>query len=410
MNPYPLTSFEEALHLILQHTPRLEAEEVAFQEALGQVLAKDVHATESLPPFRASAMDGFAVIADDPTEWREIVGQQWAGPAGAMAVSPGRAIRITTGGPIPPGADTVVPVEYSHEAEGRVRFDRAVRPGDNLRPVGEDVVAGQRVLSAGAVIGPAEIGLLASMNRVRVPVYRRPVVAVLSTGNEIVEPGAPIAPGHIRDSNRYTIMSSVLLAGGISLSVGIVPDDEAALGAAFRQGLTQADVLISSGGVSMGERDLSRVLIEAWGTVHFGQVKQKPGRPTVFATVDRAEFPQRRLLFGLPGFPVASLVSFENLVRPALRKMAGHGRLFRPTVEARLSHPIRRKGIRVEFQRARIEWRDGEWHAAVTGRQTSGRLLSLAGANALLRLPIGVKQLEPGDTVTAIRIDQPEVS
>ena len=408
MNLYPLTPFEEALDLILQHTPRLNVEEVVFHDALGRVLAKDVHATEPMPPFRASAMDGFAVIADDSTEWHQIVGDQWAGPAEALAVSPGRVIRINTGAPLPPGADAVVPVENSQEASGRVRFDRAVKLGDNVRPVGEDIAAGQLVLAAGTVIGPADIGLLASMNRLRVPVYRRPVVAVLSTGNEIVEPGAPIVPGQIRDSNRYTIMSSVVRADSIPFSLGIVPDEEAALHAAFRRGLKRADVLISSGGVSMGEGDLSLILIEGWGTVHFGQVKQKPGRPTIFATVDRPEFPQRRLIFGLPGFPVASLVSFENLVRPALRQMAGHTRLFRPTVEARLTHAIRRKGSRVEFQRARIEWRDGEWHATVTGQQTSGRLLSLAGANALLRLPIGVKRLEPGDMVLAIRIDQPE--
>lgn len=408
MNLYPLTPFEKAQGLILQHTPRLDVEQVAFHEALGQVLAQDVIATEPLPPFRASAMDGFAVIADDPAEWREIAGDQWAGPAEALAVSPGRVVRITTGGPLPPAANAVVPVENSEESEGRVRFDRTVRPGDNVRPVGEDITAGQSVLPTGTVIGAAEIGLLASMNRLQVPVYRRPVVAVLSTGNEVVEPGAPIAPGQIRDSNRYTIMASVVWSGGIPLSLGIVPDDEAALRAAFHRGLKLADVFISSGGVSMGERDLSRVLIEEWGTVHFGQVEQKPGRPTVFATIDRAEFPRRRLIFGLPGFPVASLVSFENLVRPALRRMAGHTRLFRPTVQARLTHAIRRKGSRVEFQRARIEQRDGEWQATVTGRQTSGRLLSLAGANALLRLPIGVRRLEPGDFVTAIRIDQPE--
>jgi molybdenum cofactor synthesis domain-containing protein len=410
MNPYPLTPFEKALDLVLQHTQRLDVEEVPFYGALGRVLAEDLYAAGPMPPFRASAMDGFAVIADDQAEWREIVGDQWAGPAAALAVAPDHAVRITTGAPLPPGADAVVPVENSHEDGGRVCFDRAVKSGDNVRPVGEDIAAGQLVLSTGAVIGPAEIGLLASMNRIRMPVYRRPIVAVLSTGNEIVEPGATIAPGQIRDSNRYTIMSSVVQAGGIPLSMGIVPDEESALRDAFRQGLQQADVFISSGGVSMGEHDLSRVLIEAWGTVHFGQVKQKPGRPTVFATVDRHEFVGRRLIFGLPGFPVASLVSFENLARPALRKMAGYTRLFRPTVEARLTHAIRRKGNRVEFQRARVEWHSGEWHATVTGLQTSGRLLSLAGANALLRLPIGIKQLEAGDTVTAIRIDQPEIA
>jgi len=410
MNLYPLTPFEKALDLILQHTPRLDAEEAAFHTALGRVLAQDVYATESLPPFQASAMDGFAVVADDPAEWREIVGDQWAGPAETLTVSPGRAVRITTGALLPPGADAVVPVENSREADGRVRFDRAVKASDNVRPVGEDIAAGQLALPAGAVIGPAEIGLLASLNRPRLTVYRRPVVAVLSTGNEIVEPGAPATPGQIRDSNRYTIMAAVVQAGGIPLSLGIVPDDETALGDAFRRGLEQADVFISSGGVSMGERDLSRLLIEAWGEVHFGQVKQKPGRPTIFATVDRPEFSRRRLIFGLPGFPVASLVSFENLVRPALRQMAGHTCLFRPTVEARLTHLIHRKGNRVEFQRARLEWRDGAWRATVTGQQTSGRLLSLVGANALLRLPIGVETHQPGDVVTAIRIDQPEMS
>lgn len=408
MNLYPLTPFEKALDLILQHTLRLDVEKVVFAEALGRVLARDVHAIKPIPPFRASAMDGFAVIADDPAEWRDIIGDQWAGPAEALTVSPGQTVHITTGAPIPPGADAVVPVENSEEIGRQVRFDQAVKPGDNVRPVGEDIVAGQLVLPVGTVIGPPEIGLLASMNHLQVLAYRRPVVAVLSTGNEIVEPGMPIASGQIRDSNRYTIMSSVVQAGGIPISLGIVPDDEPSLRAAFRHGLEQADVLISSGGVSMGERDLSRILIEEWGTVHFGQVKQKPGRPTIFATVDRPELPRRRLIFGLPGFPVASLVSFENLVRPALRQMAGHTRLFRPSIGAHLTHSIRRKGTRVEFQRAHIEWRDDKWHATVTGRQTSGRLLSLAGANALLHLPIGVKQLEPGDIVTAIRIDQPE--
>lgn len=408
MNPYPLTPFEKALDLTLQHTPRLDAEQVAFHEALGRVLVEDVCAAESLPPFRASAMDGFAVMANDPTEWREIIGDQWAGPTVKLAVSPGRAVRIATGAPIPPGADAVVPVENSEEANRRVRFDRAAKPGDNVRPVGEDIAAGQLVLPAGTVIGPAEIGLLASMSRLQVPVYRHPVVAVLSTGSEVVEPGTPISPGQIRDTNRYAIMSSIVQTGGIPLSLGIVPDEEAALRAVFRRGLAQADVFVSSGGVSMGQHDLSWVLIEEWGTVHFGQVRQKPGRPTVFATVDRPEFPRRRLIFGLPGFPVASLVGFENLIRPALRQMAGHTCLFRPTVKARLTHSIRRKGNRIGFQRARIEWRDGEWHATVTGGQTSGRLLSLARANALLRLPIGVERLEPGDIVTAIRTDQPE--
>jgi len=408
VNLYPLTPFEEALDLVLQYTTRLDVEKVTFHDALGRVLAEDVYATEPLPPFQASAMDGFAVIAEDPASWREIVGDQWAGPAEALTVLPGHAVRITTGAPLPPGADAVVPVENSRESDGRVRFDRAVRRGDNVRPIGEDIAARQLVLSAGTAIGPAEIGLLASTNRVQVLAYRRPTVAVLSTGSEIVEPGAPIAPGQIRDSNRYAIMSSVLQAGGTPLSLGIVPDEETALRDAFRQGLEQADVFISSGGVSMGERDLSRGLIEEWGTVHFGQVKQKPGRPTIFATVDRPEFSHRRLIFGLPGFPVASLVSFENLVRPALRKMAGHTHLFRPTVKARLTHAIQRKGNRVEFQRAQLEWRDGEWHATVAGLQTSGRLLSLAGANALLRLPIGAKRLERDDIVIAVRIDQPE--
>jgi molybdopterin molybdotransferase len=414
MNLYPVVSFEEARATILAHARPLPPARVSIYDALGLVLAEEVRAAEAIPPFPASAMDGYAVRAADGDAPRTVVATQWAGPAiEATAcpdegrVGPGQAIYITTGAPLPAGADAVLKVENGATQGGMVTPRKRVRPGDNVRPVGEDIEAGELVLTPGTTLGPAEIGVLAALGRAEVRTHPRPRVAVLSTGDELVEAGQPAAPGQIRDSNRPALLAAARSAGANVLSLGIARDDDESLAAAFARGLAAADVLITSGGVSMGERDLSRVVIEGHATVHFGQVAQKPGRPFVFATAQRPDG-REQLIFGLPGFPAASLVTFENLVRPALRALAGHTRLFRPEARARLAHALDCTGDRVEFARARITWHDGAWWAEVTGRQTSGRVLSLVGANAFLRLEPGVSHYHVGDEVIAIRIDQSE--
>ncbi len=400
---YPMIPVEEAQQIVLAHVAPLPAEDVPFTEALNRVLAQDVYAGEDMPPFAASAKDGFAVQAADGTQPRRLLGEQMAGIMGTLQVEPGTAVRITTGAPVPPGADAVIMVEYTAVEGNTVQVSKAVRPGDDVRPPGQDIAKGQLVLAAGTPLGPAEIGLLATVGQVRVPVYACPRVATMSTGDELVEPGETPAPGQIRDSNRYTLAAAAHRAGAVVVDLGHAPDTLDALAAHFRKGLARADVVVTSGGVSMGELDLVKPLLEEIGTVHFGRVHIKPGKPVTFATVDGKPF------FALPGFPVSSLVAFEVFVRPALRKMAGFRDLFRPRHPVILRRDVRHSADRPEFARAVVEWEDGRLYARTTGFQGSGRLLSLVGANALLALPHGRGDFHAGEEVEAWLIgpDQP---
>ncbi|NOZ05761.1 MAG: molybdopterin molybdotransferase MoeA [Chloroflexi bacterium] len=391
---YPMIPVEEAQQIVLAHVAPLPAEDVPFDEALDRVLAEDVYAGEDMPPFAASAKDGFAVRAADGVQPRRLLGEQMAGLMATLHVEPGTAVRITTGAPVPPGADAVIMVEYTTVEGDTVRLSKAVQPGDDVRPPGQDIVQGQLVLPAGTAIGPAEIGLLATVGQVRVPVYARPRVATMSTGDELVEPGETPAPGQIRDSNRYTLAAAAHRAGATVVDLGHAPDTAEALTTHFGEGLAHADVVVTSGGVSMGELDLVKPLLEEIGTVHFGRVHIKPG----FATVDGKPF------FALPGFPVSSLVAFEVFVRPALRKMAGFRELFRPRHHVTLRHDVRHSADRPEFARAIVEWEDGRLFARTTGFQGSGRLLSLVGANALLALPHGRGDFRAGEKVEALLI------
>lgn len=407
---YPMIPPEEALRIVLAHTPVLDTERVELKEALGRVLAEEVVALEDMPPFPASAKDGFAVIAADRSVWRRIIGEQMAGPSIDVVVEPGTAVRIMTGAPLPQGADTVAMVEYTQEAEGCVRLLRPVQPGQDVRPVGQDLAAGEQVLAAAASVGPPEIGLLATVGRTRIHVYRRPRVAVLTTGDELVEPDQPLGPGLIRNSNRYALSAAASWAGAHVVWASHARDEERELRHLMAEALEEADVLLTSGGVSMGQKDLVKPLLEELGRVYFGRVAQKPGKPLTFATVGE------KLIFGLPGFPVSSLVSFELYVRPALRKMQGHTRLQRPRVEVVLRHPIHHQPDRTEFQRAIVTEQEadsvevGVYWAGTTGLQVSGRLRSLVGANALLVLPASRSNFDRGDVVTAILLDRPEVS
>ncbi|GIX48751.1 MAG: molybdopterin molybdenumtransferase MoeA [Candidatus Tectimicrobiota bacterium] len=393
---------EEALAIVLRHVQPLAPQVQPLLEALDCVLAQDVVAQEDLPPFPCSAKDGFAVIARDASNPRRLIGEQTAGYVAGLRVEPGTCVRITTGAPLPPGADAVIMVEDTQEANGMVTLLRPVAPGADVRPVGQDVAKGERVLAAGTCLGPQEIGLLASLGHSSVLVYPRPRVGVLSTGNEVVEPETPPRPGQIRDSNRYALMAALRRAGAQPVSLGIAPDEEAALTAVIDEALATCDAVITSGGVSMGKLDLIKPLLARRGQVHFGLVNMKPGKPLTFATVEG------KPVFALPGFPVSSLVSFELFVRPALRKMSGHRLLLRPRVPVTLAEAIRGDAGRPEFHRA-VVWREnGGYKARSTGLQSSGRLLSMVGANALLVLPQQDRPFQAGETVMAILLDHPE--
>ena len=402
MRDYDTIEPDIALNIVLRQTPRLAPRTHSTFEALDLVLAEDVQATEDLPPFPCSIKDGFAVIADDTSNPRRLVGEQTAGYVADLRVEPGTCVRITTGAPMPPGADAVIMVEYTEEADGLVTLHREVGRNAEVRPVAQDIACGQLVLQAGTCLGPQEIGLLASLGRTRVLAHPRPQVAVLSSGNEIIEPDVVPGPGQIRDSNRYTLMAAVQRAGAGAVSLGIGSDTQEALRDKIVEGLTTCDALVTSGGVSMGKLDLIKPILETIGQVHFGRVNMKPGKPLTFASV------AGKPVFALPGFPVSSLVAFELFVRPALRQMAGHPHVLRPRVPVTLADALQGDAWRPEFHRVQLTRTPQGLTARSTGMQSSARLLSMVGANGLLALPKRAEPFAAGETVEAILLDHLE--
>lgn len=403
-SPYPMISVDEAVAIVLSQVKPLPPVSVPFFQASGLVLASDVYAREALPPFPAAAVDGYAVVSADRAPFRRVIGEQLPGYLGDLSVGPGEAVRITTGAPLPRGADAVVMVELTEiQPDGTLLVHDQPKPGNNVRPVGQDIGVGELVVPRGVCLGAAEIGLLAAVGQTEVEVYPRPRVAVLSTGDELVEPGVPLRPGQIRDSNRFSLMTAVREAGGEPIDLGHIPDQAQAVQAAMERGLSQADVLLTSGGVSMGQLDLIKPYLAQHGTIHFGRVRARPGKPVTFATVRGIP------AFAMPGFPVSALVSFEIYVRPALLKLAGHTRLQRPRRQVTLRHDIQHETGRLEFQRAVVtRHRDGHYSASTTGFQGSGRLLSMRGANALLVLPADEERFPAGSQLEAILIGPPE--
>ena len=396
--PPGMIGWDEALRRVLEATPVLPPARVALTDAGGLVLAEPVVAEEDLPPFPAATMDGYAVVAADGPGWRELIGEQLAGYVADLVVRPGGVARITTGSPLPPGADAVVMVERTREQDGRVEIQQErVRPGENIRPVGVDMARGELVMDAGTVVGPAETGLLASLGRAEVAAHPPPRVAILSTGNELVEPWERLGPGQIRDANRYALCCAAATLGVPVVRSAIALDEEGPLRALLSGALAEADVLITSGGVSMGQLDLVKGLLDELAEVQFGRVFMKPGKPLHFAVAEGG-----KLIFGLPGNPVSALVGFELFVRPALLKLAGHRAPVRPRALVALAHEIQ-PGDRPEFQRASVRQApDGRLVAATTGAQASSRLASLLGANALLILPARRDPFLPGEQVEAI--------
>jgi molybdopterin molybdotransferase len=399
---YPLVDADEAATLVLERTPVLGVETVALADAPGRVLAEDLVAGAPLPPFPSSAVDGYAVRAGDAGKTLRVLGESAAGRPFVGAVEPGTAARILTGGVVPEGADCVVMVEDVQLAGDQVTVPASLRAGTNFHRVGADLARGDLILRAGTQLGGAEIGIAAATGAARLPVHRRPRVALMSTGDELVEVGKPAGPGQIPDSNRWALLAVLREAGAEVHVLGIAPDEAGALRGFVTEALVAADALVTSGGVSVGTHDLVKPLLESLGTVHVGRVKLKPGKPFTFATLDGG-----KVAFGLPGFPVSSLVTFEVFVRPALRKMQGFAQLQRPTLPVRLGYDAKPTAERTEYQRVVLHREGPELVAETTGSQSSSRLMSLAGAHALVRVPAGDQVLKSGSIVEATILSLP---
>ncbi|KAI3364181.1 hypothetical protein L3Q82_010998 [Scortum barcoo] len=417
MSPFPLTSMDKAFITVLEMTAVLGTEIINYRDGMGRVLAQDVYAKDNLPPFPASVKDGYAVRAADGPGDRFIIGEsKQAGEQPTHTVMPGQVMRVTTGAPIPCGADAVVQVEDTEllrESEDgteelEVRILVQARPGQDIRPIGHDIKRGECVLAKGTHMGPSEIGLLATVGVTEVEVQKFPVVAVMSTGNELLNPEDDLHPGKIRDSNRSTLLATIQEHGYPTINLGIVGDNPDDLLNALNEGISRADVIITSGGVSMGEKDyLKQVLdIDLHAQIHFGRVFMKPGLPTTFATLDMDG--ARKLIFALPGNPVSAVVTCNLFVIPALRKMQGILDP-RPTIiKARLSCDVK-LDPRPEYHRCILTWHHQEplpW-AQSTGNQVSSRLMSMRSANGLLMLPPKTEQyveLHKGEVVDVMVI------
>ena len=399
---YPLVDAAEAAALVLDRTPVLPAEDVVLADCPGRVLAEDLIAPAQLPPFPASAVDGYAIRSREGGGRLPVVGESAAGRPLAGALPPRAAARILTGGVLPQGADTVVMVEDVEQGDGWVQVPAGFPAGRNFHRPGDDLRQGELVVRRGEPLGAAELGLAAALGFPRLRVLRRPRVALMSTGDELVEVGHTPGPGQVVDSNRWALLAALREAGAIVTLLGVAPDQREPLRELVVGALRDHDVLVTSGGVSVGTHDLVKPLLESLGEVHLGRVRLKPGKPFTFATL-----PSGRLAFGLPGFPVSSLVTFEVFVRPALRKMQGIVRPQRPRLPVRLGYEAKAAGDRTEYQRVSLTRDKGELVALSTGSQSSSRLMSLAGAHALVKVPPGNAGIAAGTVVDAIILSLP---
>jgi len=376
-----VVSIAEAQRIILNHTVTLSAAEAPLVRCLGRIVAEDQIASRDVPPADNSAMDGFAFShATLSCNVLRVTGVLPAGESRDIPVPAGEAIRIMTGAPLPPGCDTVVPIEDVVEDGDAIRLSAPVTAGSHVRKRGEDIRRGEIVIPAGTLLRPQEIGMLAAMGRMSVPVFRTARVAILSTGDELLEPGMTPAPGKIVNSNSYSLATQVLEAGADPVMLGIAADERSATLEKVTAGL-QADFLVTTGGVSVGDRDYVKDTIEELGgEILFWKVNMKPGKPVAFAVVGG------KPVFALPGNPVAAMVAFEQFVRPALLKAMGHRRILRPVVKATLLEGVENRGKRPHLVRGLVELRNGRYWVATTGNQSSGRLASLTGGNGLIVL------------------------
>ena len=416
-----MISVEEARERILSFFHRLEPVRIPLLEALGQVLAEDVVAPFDIPPLDNTAMDGYAVRFADtrgatdasPRELR-VTGDLAAGYVMETTIGPGEAVRIMTGAPMPPGSDAVVPFEETDEAlrepgqapvkTGRVMVLKAADAGANIRYRGEDVRQGTPVLHAGRVVRPSEIGVLSSLGVADVLVYRRPVVAILSTGDEITAVGEPLKPGRIYDSNAYGIAAMVLRLGGVPRLLGIAHDTVEDLTRKIHEGY-DADMIVTSAGVSRGDFDIVKDVLASEGAIAFWTVRMRPGKPLAFGAFhapDGRKIPH----LGLPGNPVSSMVSFELFGRPALFTMLGRSDWERPVIKAITRDEVRNADGRRFYARCIVtRGEDGRYHADLTGPQGSGILTSMSAANALTVIPENLDAAYPGDEIDVMMLD-----
>ncbi|MGC4397139.1 gephyrin-like molybdotransferase Glp [Hydrogenophaga sp. T2] len=388
--------------------PITEAETVGIFDALGRVLAEDVVSPLSVPPHDNSAMDGFALrgseLTDRPLTLRN-QGTAYAGKAWAGAVGPGECVKIMTGAIMPAGLDTVVPIEFVKVDGDTVTLPPGVvKPGDNRRLLGEDLMAGQPALRRGQTLGPAALGLLASLGLATVRVVRRARVAYFSTGDEILSLGEPPREGAVYDSNRYTVFGLLTRMGVEVIDLGVVKDEPALLEAAFRDAAARADAIITSGGVSMGEADHTKAMMKQLGDVAFWRIAMRPGRPMAVGRLNQAG--RSAVLFGLPGNPVAVMVTFLAFVRPALQRLMGAEVQAPVLLQAKSGEAMRKKPGRTEYQRGTVlREADGSLVARTTGNQGSGVLSSMVQANGLIVLRHDQGNVAVGDTVEVMLFD-----
>ncbi|HKN91994.1 MAG TPA: gephyrin-like molybdotransferase Glp [Acidimicrobiia bacterium] len=405
---------EEARNRILATVPRLPAVSVALGEALGLVTVEDLAATEPIPPFPNTGVDGYAVRAADtagatpeaPVRLR-VVAELPAGKAPTVPVGPGEAIRIMTGAPAPDGADAIVMVEDTSVEGGGdgevVAIRKAARPGDHVRAAGGDLAVGDAAIAAGSVLGPAHLGVVASLGQPTVAVVRRPRVAVMSTGDELVPPGEPLTIGQIRDSNRPMLMALVAQAGCEPVDFGIGVDEEGVITERLEKAAATCDAVVTSGGVSMGDYDIVKKVLRRIAEMEWWQIAIRPAKPLAFGMLHGVP------IFGLPGNPVSSHVSFELFARPALLQMMGHGRRFRPVTPAVAGHDMHRRidgKLHLDRVTLRREEGSGRLVAAEAGVQASNVLSAMALADGLALLPDG-EGVTAGETIDVMRLDLP---
>jgi molybdopterin molybdotransferase len=414
-----MISVEEALDKVLGYVRVLDDEESPILAALGQVLAEEVSAPFDVPPWDNSAMDGYAVRSGDtrgasagsPRRLR-VVDTVAAGTVSYREIEPGTAVRIMTGAPVPKGADSVVCFEDTDETSRlapamEIGILKEIEPGSNIRQGGEDISKGSLLLRKGVVIGPAEVGVLASLGRRTVKVIRRPVVAILATGDELADIGEPLTVGKIYNSNSYSLAALVKYYGGIPNLLGIARDSEDSVVASLRKGLT-ADLLITSGGVSVGDYDVIKDVLAKQGEISFWLVRMKPGKPLAFGMIsgiDRNGMERGIPHLGLPGNPVSSMITFELFARPAIFKMMGKKNLARPMISAVMEEAVVNLDGRRIFARVVVEKRGEQYFARLTGPQGSGVLTSMAKANGLAIIPEDRGSVAAGDNVQVMRLD-----